>query len=644
MATLYKLSSGVIVREDWQNPVGWTSTDPRFSVQFNAGFVSFGASPVLALSPLAATDDAGGIRECQMLVDGNQWNLFYAAGDGTTAATGNWKPQLAVSTDGGVTWNRRGFVLGSNGLANGGTETTLTYRDFGFVMKLGDTYVLFSLYGYSTMEPPNLKGHVPAPPYTCDCWSASSVYGPWTFSTQTPTFGGAGSFDEGAAQSSSIVRDGTTLWNFYTASAAAYGSGINVGLAYAAYGTNDAGPWTKYGGGGSGAPILPSSVSDTGIENPKVWYWPQIGKYVLSFNGRYHVSTGGSTPQNMYFLNSSLTNWLTPDEGPYVFQHCDGSVFNQVVLDGVNNVGIITPFMKDGSLPVIDSNGYIPAVYDTGGDALWSTLNSNVHVGRHLVYTVLEPSPKCLIYNWTSGNDTANRYQKDVSHGDFYAEFVMDYSSANNAGYVGIGFDYRIQGSGDSYRLLLPAGIGPSSIQLHKSTGGSGGVPGTYSSLVSNSLNMKGYINQSCRIRMSVVGNLHTIWLDGEQQVSYTDSSSPYTSGTSVAFVAGGMNARFRMFHMLTSSSVTIQGLTSGKSMILRGPGGVPYEIGTTSGTTYTSSSVSHYPLDTVTYDGVDYAFTSSGLVWGGDILSFPQVPEGFTRPSFGWEGMARKS
>lgn len=645
-ATLYKLSSGVILREDWQNPVGWSGSSPKFSVGFNSGFVSFGTTPMVAFAPLPGTGDAGGVRECQILVEGDQWDLFYAAGDGSTASTGNWKPQLAISNDGGVTWKRRGFVLGSDGLATGGAETTLTYRDFGFVMKINGNYVLFSLYGYSVIQPDNHNGYIPSTPYTCDCWYASSVYGPWTFSTQTPTPGGVGSIDEKAAQSSSIVSDGTTLWNFYTMSPSPYNlNNINVGLASAAVGGHDAGPWTKVGGGGAGAPILPAAgANSNAVENPKVWYWPQIGKWVLTINGRSARTPGSSTPQNFYYLNSSLTDWSTPVEGPYIFQHCDGASTDQVVLDGVNNVGIITPFMQDGSVPVIDSNGYIPAIYDTGGDARWDSATQNDHVGRHLAYTVLEPSPACLSYAWTAGNDVANRYQKSVSHGDFYAEFAMDYSAANNAGYVGMGLDYRIQASGDSYRLLLPAGTGPSGLQIHKSTGGSGGNPGTYTQLAMSSGNMLGYVNQACRVRMSVVGNVHTFWMDGEQQIAYTDSSSPYTSGVAVAFFAGGMTARFRMFHMLSGSSVTIQGLESGKQIVVRAPGYIPCEVSTTSGTVYQTSSVVHYPVDTITYDGIDHSFTSAGLIWGGDVLSFPQAPQGFTRPSYGWEGLSRKT
>jgi hypothetical protein len=42
------------------------------------------------------------------------------------------------------------------------------------------------------------------------------------------------------------------------------------------------------------------------------------------------------------------------------------------------------------------------------------------------------------------------------------------------------------------------------------------------------------------RVRVTVVGNVHAAWLDGEQQISVTDASSPITAGTAIAFVAGG--------------------------------------------------------------------------------------------------------
>lgn len=633
MNQLFKISSGLILQENWENPTGWSGTGSHWNTGSNPGFVAFGRTPIPALVPSPAGGvDASGCREvCPFIEEGN-WHLLYDAGDGTTSSTtGVLRPQWATSKNRGISYNRNGCVLGNSGLLSGGSEGVLSYRGLGNIAKVGSTYVLFSLYGYSTFSTPNGKAVLGNPPYICDTWTAPSISGPWTYTTNTPVPGPSGSYNSTGSQAESLVSDGTNLWCFFVASSDPYGTNINVGLAKSLI-SSPGGPWVAYGS----QPILPQTGATTIFaENPKVWYWPKINCYVMTVNGK--IGSGYSTSSNYYYLNSSLSSWSSPLEGPLAFQHVNGAVLNQVVSDGYNCLGVFSPLMQPNCLPVIDSNGYIPAVYDYGGDDLWSSSSANAHTGRNLGYTVLEPSPNCLSYGWTSGSDVANLYRKSVSHTNFVAELAVDYTSANNTGYVGIGLDYRVQASGDSYRVLLPAGSGSSPLSLYKSSGGSGGTPGTYNLLETapsgsgTSANMKGSTNQISRFLVMVSGNTHSLYLDGELQIVYTDNSSPYTSGVAIGFVAGGMAARFRLFHMRSSNSITISGLSSGNTITLRAPGDIPVETATTSGTSYTTSTVTHYPLNTISYAGTDYSFANSGLIWGGDQFVLPAPNVGLT-------------
>jgi hypothetical protein len=133
-------------------------------------------------------------------------------------------------------------------------------------------------------------------------------------------------------------------------------------------------------------------------------------------------------------------------------------------------------------------------------------------------------------------------------------------------------------------------------------------------------------------------GDLHSLWLNGELQIRYTDTSSPYTTGTAIALVAGGMNARFRLLSICGSTSVTVRGLTPGLRITFRAPGGVPVEDAIVTGRTYTTTNTPHFPLDTISYGGIDSSFTTTGLIWGGDefILSDPTAGLSHTKDFLG--------
>lgn len=193
-----------------------------------------------------------------------------------------------------------------------------------------------------------------------------------------------------------------------------------------------------------------------------------------------------------------------------------------------------------------------------------------------------------------------DRYSYAHSNTNFIKQFVIEpLEFVTSAAW---GFDYRVQSSGDSYRLKLTAGGG---LTLQKSTGGSGGIPGSFSNIGSSTGSQVSVPNFAHRLRVEVTGNLHEAWFDGEKQISYTDSSSPYTSGPGIAFFGTRGRANIRRPHMRSSNSVTINGLTNGDAIVLRAPGGVPIATATVSGTSHTFTHT-HYPMGSIEVNGVE--------------------------------------
>lgn len=776
---IVKTSLGVMLVENFSSPIDWAN-DGGWVAESNPSLISFGYTPLPALTPGPnPSADYGGVREGHLFVEGDTWTLFYGAGDGTAGVNGGWKPQSATSTDGGLTWTRNGPSLPNDGKV----------RDMLYMEKRGSTYYLHSMIGASNTLADDGRGYVPNAPYTSDIWTATNINGPWTFAGPGVDRGASGSFDETSAYASSVVDDGAgNLQLFYGTRDA--GLNLNVGRSVS---TDPAGPFTKTAG-----PII--DATDYLPENPKVFYHPKLNVYVMLINEASPTGPG-QTDLNALKISSSLTNWTSKPD--YWYQHASQ-------MDGPDVVGLASPFYVAEGLPLIDSNGYVPATYDSFPV---DTTGSDVHVGRRVLYMVLEPSPSSLSYtpvggggsttlfsdnfnappgtdlqlgygngwlavagnggnstivatgtlsmgtgvgatiavqsgvnvadctvsanltivnntgigflfryadvnNWylinmgheanqtavsfqcfklvagtltqigglvagpiiaygtpfnaeitlagdtftckvngsyyatftdseitAAGNiglrngnsgvgtrnldtflittpttlDTAHQYEKIFAHTDFTAEFVADFS-AIPAGFAGFGFDYRIQANGDRYRASLIPGEG---LKLQKSTGG------TFTDLASSTGTQITSINYSHRVKVKVAGNAHTLNLDGETQVTYTDSGSPYASGNSIAFMGMGVGVRVRLVHLRTGDQIAITGLTDGQLVTLRAPGGIPVETGTVSGTSYTSTTIKHYPLDSVDIDGVNHRV--SGLIWGGDTLNYSFVTGGMS-------------
>jgi hypothetical protein len=594
-ATLNRTSTGLLTREDFTSPSGWTAS-AGFTAPVAPGGVIFGQLPIVTLARTDGGADSQGVRETQILVDGDYTDLttprrlFY----GSAPEGSGWRPNLANSTDGGLTFTK----LGSWGPAlSDGVGGNYAGRDMLYVGKRGGNYVLHAMIGASIFG-----GGVPASPYTSDIWTATDLTA-WASSSFTyvrsgVVLGSSGSFDDGSAYAQSVVPNGGGYELFYSSSRPWPIDSANVGRSTSASSYN--GPFTK-----TGSPVLADSTQYG--ENPRIFFDTVLGKWIMFQN---RATVPGYTDVNVYWMSDSLTDWSAATK-VYIMRVCPA--------DAQYAVGLIAPYYIPNDAVIQTSDGFVPVTWDNNPDG---TGPVNVHVHRRTVSGVWEPSSHALQYP-TGVGSTVNTYTKSVSHTDFVAEWSVQFQETVGSSFAG--FDYRVQGGGDSYRITLSVGGG---LTLQKSSSG------TYSNLQTTTGTLLGIQDFAHRLRVVVTGNVHTAYLDGEQQISYTDSSSPFTSGVSVRFCDKNTQACVRSFSFYSAASVTITSLTNGQTITLRAPGTPPIATGTVSGASYTFTGITHFPAESVEINGVNNVI--SGGIWGGDSFSAsasnpgPNVGPGF--------------
>lgn len=595
MTTPVTIARGLIQKADFSSLAGGT-LGTNWSLLAEPSLCCFGPSPIARLRPTIGGLDAGGNRESTPLYEPPILAVFYGAGDGTQGPGGAWRPQLATSTDFGQTWAKHGYVLPLNGLANG-TGGTYAGRDMGWVEKRGSTYYLHPIIGLSgTIAPPNGKGLIPIGPYVTDLWSAPARDGPWTFVGPGLPLGSFNSFDGGDCYTCSVIEQGGTYYLFY--GAAQGGTNVlNFGIATGSTPTS----FTK-----SAGPIIPAT-SDV-PENADIFFHQSsknsLGVWCLFDNESDAAGQAlGVANRNGLRLSSSLTDWSSLAGYKWPQHTC--------LLDSLGgSIGYPRAIRTPEAGVLIDENGYVPATYD--GDSDGPT--GDYHTGRHIKLTVFEPSAQALEYSPGGGDAGHLTSLAAAAHASFIAEYEADYSGTPQAG-SGFGIDFLTQVSGDSYRAWITPGGG---FSLQKSSGG------TYSTLASSSGSQvtEPGLHHRNRVQATVTGPAVAIilTLDGELQVSFTDSSSAFTTGTGFRFSARGVNGQVRLFHARTSDTLTVVGLRAGQAIRLLAGGYVPVASGTASGPTWASSGLTHYPITHVEVDGTPLAIP--GLGWGGDTIS----------------------
>jgi hypothetical protein len=333
-------------------------------------------------------------------------------------------------------------------------------------------------------------------------------------------------------------------------------------------------------------------------ENPKVFWYPLFGQYVMLDNENASGILTDADTQSVYYLSNSLTSW---DINTKVVTNQQGT------LDSPLNVGIATPFNTANSNVVITQDGYVPFTYD--GFSLGT--GADINVGRKALYSVLEPSLYRFRYTPTGGGDTAKGIHITQNNGDFVAEFAVDLIDAFNSGSF-IAYDFRMQNATTGYRLkAFTAG----KLQLYKV------VSGVETSIIAGSGSQTVIYQQPLRIKVRCVGTAIQAWLNGEKQIDTTDAT--YATGTQIGFFAYNNNFGVRRYYTYSSDTITINGLTSGQVITLRTPGGAPIETKTASSGAVTFTE-SHYPAASVTINGQDIVIP--GNIYGGSTLNVMPV------------------
>jgi len=180
---------------------------------------------------------------------------------------------------------------------------------------------------------------------------------------------------------------------------------------------------------------------------------------------------------------------------------------------------------------------------------------------------------------------------------------------------------YRLAAGGsvqDGYRIALDlTGNNVMATGAYKVVAG---APTQLASTASGA-KIKAVANTYNRVSVSVIGNLHTISVDGEAQLSFTDSS--FTSGAGIALQAvntSGMNARVRSLTVRKSNTVVVNNVSPGQVVTLRGAGGIPLASVTASSTS-AALTAPHYPATSIDVAGVPRYAVVDGI-WGGDVFS----------------------
>lgn len=579
MVELTRSTSGLLFQADGTltgltGPGQWTSVA-------EPAYVIFDPSPMALLSPLDS-ECRDGIRESQLYVEGGLWHLFYSGGDGQNG----WRSFHATSTDRGLTWVRHGVMSDGISKVGGGSWGAV---DLGWVEKRGSTYIKHRVTADGSFSAPNTG--LPGGHYNWDIWTTSDLVAvPWS---GVRDMGADGSgWGQQMRYPCCVVLNAGTYLGF--ASGVDGGSHPTVGIATAA---TPSGAFVSV----PGAQFVSTSPLDNyGFENPRVFLSPTLGVWVML--GNAFVNPGGWNGRNLLYTSASLTDWSAAI-GRFLQTVCP--------MDAANAIGVITHVTgPDGSLVYDAATGCVPVVYDADAQRFGPNA-SGWHLGRRLRTAVMEPSPRCLRYSG-SGDLTERKLTRALTHTDAVIELSCEAPVVNGGG-GSLTVEYRSDGTGNNYRAELTSG---GTFSLYKVVAGVKSLlAGGAGSQTLDATHMQH------RIRVIVQGNTHTLVLDGEQQVAYTDAASPIASGSVLALAGKGLDCDLRLLSVRTSTTVTVEGLVPGESCVVRSYGGFPMGAIVADGSGSGTFGHPHSPLWCLDLNGTDYV--PAGGIWGGDTLTF---------------------
>jgi hypothetical protein len=215
------------------------------------------------------------------------------------------------------------------------------------------------------------------------------------------------------------------------------------------------------------------------------------------------------------------------------------------------------------------------------------------------------------VYAGAINNTAIHTYRKSATHSNVSIEWSQEFLNNYLPQTVNTiaGLDFRIQSSGDGYRLIQGA---TGQLQFQKVISGTPTNIGTQSGVLTM---QAGFAH---RLRVTAVGSVLKAYLDGELQASATDTT--WSAGVTVGFVCAESNVVFRLFHMRSADNITVTGLQNGQTVVLRGPGKQPLATSVVSGG-LASFTLNHHPASSIVNDnGTLY----SGQIYGGDVYNVP--------------------
>ncbi len=594
MVALVRTGSGLLYQSDG-TLTGWTANADWSSVSTNR----FVAAPI---GPIQAGTFSSPMKGESNL---HSYNGYWYLSFDDKVTGGKSIPGLQRSADRGITWQDLGNFTFSSSLSGISGLGADLYLD------PGGNWISQATVGTGGI---GRTGGI-NPPYTFQIFqSTSGIQGPYANINTLANY--AGTWADTGLSAGGAIFDGVN-YNLFAGGI----NTISVQVSGLIQGTSWSGSFTQpnpstpvYDITVSG-PLL-TSVSMYAAEGPYVALNPVLNLYVMIVIGLANAggSIGGYCFSSIIQTSASLSfptsgwkhiQWPCPADNPTVIQQ------SAIAYSGPNNVPMVGP---NGEMLVI-TTGQDPAKGDDGLSG---------HYANHVAYyATLEPATAVIRYAG-SADTTLRRIWRSITHTNLTVELCAEQLALNGGGGF-IQVSYRGDSTGNNeYRATLTVS---SHWSLVKVTGGSSATiaAGSGSQIWDNKGAPSGGLLH--RLKVQVVGNLHTAYLDGEQQYSFTDSSSPYTSGTACSVWGQGLDCDLINLSYRMSDTITVNGMTPNTSVWLRGFCGYPIASIVANGSGIGTVSYQHFPLYSIDFAGTDYTVGSDLRIWGGDTLQFSGMP-----------------
>jgi hypothetical protein len=588
MVSLARTTSGLLYQSDG-SLTGWTGASQWSSVSTTR----FVTAPAMPISLSANHEQSKG--EPTIKVVGGLWYLMYNNRELLVSGVLKVLTSIQTSGDRGITWYDIGPVnipsIPGGGLSGGC-----------FLDPVSSKWFMLGSSGPSLTPGGGLNG-----PYTFLVYQSSggNIQGPYTLINTLANV--PGTWANGSLGAGSLIYDGTNYQVFASATDVASVPVIGL-LQFASVMTATPTlptPSTPFYDVTASGPNL-TSVGMFGVEGCCVVYnsvlnlWVGLIACAGNDGNAYDFSTAFNSSSTITGFSTSTwkhCQWVCPADTKGIISGAN------IVIAGSNNAAMCGP---NGEMVLISAGQRADAV-DIAGH--YTDLQPNL--------AIVEPASTVIRY--TGASDTTGRnLLRGLAHTDITIEFGCELTGVNGSGGVLI-VEYRNDNNGNTYAAQLATST---HFGLVKGLGGSFTLvaAGSGTQVFGNLGATLGMIH---RIKIQVIGNVHSAWLDGELQYTYTDTSSPIASGVYLTIDAQGINCDLINLSCRTSDTITVNGMQPNTSCWLRAACGIPVAPVIANSSGVGTISYQHFPLFSLDIGGTDYTVGSDSRIWGGDVLQF---------------------